>query len=290
MHDTIATFEIGSLVWASMAFLVLAVALGGSRVNASDNLAIHILDVGQGDAMILHQPGSCTVLIDAGPLLHGHRITNKIEKMDVSLLDLAIITHPHLDHFGGLFDLLPRVGAAHFYDNGATNQVWEYFDDYRKLRTLQPYKTLARGDALTCGAMEIKVLHPDSSYDPNAKLNDTSLVLMISYGNFQLLHMGDLAGNEVSKFLAANDDLKANVLKIAHHGAADAASEKLLRSVSPEYAIISTAPTNRIGSPDQTVLSRLDQLEIPYLRTDQSGDIALTVNQDGYHITTSAIQ
>ena len=258
--------------------LLTAIMIASTPLYASDELHIHLLDVGQGEAMILHQPDTCTALIDAGPLINGHRVTRRIKELGVDSLDLAIVTHPHLDHFGGLFDLLPRIETKRFYDNGLSNKKWEYFDDYRTLRKTHLYEVAARGTKIQCGGIEIEVLHPEPNPNPEDNLNSTSLAMMIRFDGFRLLHMGDLAGDGEAAFLQNPPALDANVIKIAHHGAADAASRELLERVSPDLALISTGSTNRIGSPDDAVLARLEKMNIPYLRTDQSGDIEIRVS------------
>ncbi len=254
--------------------------------NASD-LTIHLLDVGQGEAMLLHQPGRCALLIDGGPLINGHRLTQKVQELEIDQLDMVIVSHPHLDHFGGLFDLLPRIPARQLFDNGLENRVVEYFDDYRMLRQQQPYREIARGESLTCGDIGLEVLHPAPHPDPEDRLNNTSLAMMISFGSFRLLHMGDVAGEGERGVLEADRDLSADVIKIAHHGAADSASPELLKRVSPDLALISTATANRIGSPAPEVLARLDNMNIRYLRTDHSGDIEIGVTSGSYQVRTA---
>lgn len=268
----------------ALLLLLVAAMIASTPLHGSDELHIRLLDVGQGDAMILHQPGGCTALIDAGPLITGHLVTGRLTEMGVDTLDLVIITHPHLDHFGGLFDLLPRIKTKRLYDNGLANNKWEYFDDYRTLRHAQPYEAAARGTEIQCGAVQIEMLYPDPNQNPEENLNSTSLAMMIRFGTFRLLHMGDLAGDGAAEFLRNPFELEADVIKIAHHGAADAASRELLERVSPDLALISTAVDNRIGSPDSAVLARLEGMDITVLRTDQSGDITLHVRHGSYAV------
>ena len=262
--------------------ILAAILIGSTSTDASEELHIHLQDVGQGDAMVLHQPGGCTVLIDAGPVINGHLVTRHLAQIGISSLDMIIISHPHLDHFGGLFDLLPRIPAQRLYDNGLANKSWEYFDDYQALRTAQPYEVLARGRALKCGEIEIDVLHPEPHPNAEDTLNNNSLAVMIRFSDFRLLHMGDLAGDGAAGFLETSPDLEADVIKIAHHGASDSASPQLLERASPDLALISTGSTNRIGSPDKKVLNRLENMHIPYLRTDLSGDITIVVGSGSY--------
>lgn len=262
-----------------------------TMAQGSDELHIHVVDVGTGDAMVVDQPGSCTFLIDAGQVAASERVIEKLGDLQVEKLDMVIVSHPHSDHFGGLFDILPRFPAAQFYDNGYEIERWALFDDYKELRKLQPYRTLTHGDTLACGDMKISVLHPRAPLAPVANLNDTSLILSIAYHDFRLLHMADLAGSQVSKFIALNDDLHADVIKISHHGMKDSASEAILDKVAPDYAIISSVGkcSSIYGcSPDESVLNRLRAHDISYFRTDRDGDIEIIVNLDSYKVTAAS--
>jgi competence protein ComEC len=260
--------------------------MSSTVIKAGENLSLYFLDVGQGDATILHQPDSCTVLIDAGPLIHGHRITEKLLELGVSSLDAVIITHPHLDHFAGLFDIAPRISIKQFFDNGSSNSSWEYFDDYQILKKRYPYTVLARGQTITCGSMRIDTLFPEPGKSMTSDLNAGSLVLLVSFQGFRLLHMGDVAGRAESDFLRLADDIRAQVIKVAHHGAADATADLLLEKAAPELAIISTASENRISSPSDVVLARLSQHGIPFYRTDKIGSIEISVSNEGYQVNT----
>lgn len=256
-----------------------------AHTTTAAELSIYFLDVGQGDATILHQPGSCAMLIDTGPLINGHKVTRKLGELGINTIDTLIITHPHLDHFGGLFDIAPRLSIARFFDNGAINKNREYFDDYLLLRQGLPYQQLTRGDDLTCGDIRVSVLNPEDR-PTDDDLNGGSLALLISYGDFRLLHMGDLAGPAVDRLLKRGDNISAPLLKVAHHGAADAASTALLKRVEPSYAIISSARDNPISSPSAEVLKRLSDNGVSYFRTDRDGTIRVLVNHDGYTIVS----
>ncbi len=261
--------------------LIVLMLLGPGTVVAEsgETLSIHVVDVGQGDAMILHQPGACTALIDAGGLLFGHRVTEKLQELGLAEIDLAVISHAHLDHFGGLFDLLPRIAVKELYDNGGTNPVPDYFDDYLALRSRHGGKTLQRGDRLVCGDLQMSVLHPENPPQPQDDINGSSLVLLVSFGDFRLLHLGDLAGAAERALLDRSDDLRANLLKIAHHGAADATSPELLSRSRPDLAVISCGPDNRIGAPAEQVLQRLQAAGIPVRRTDRDGTISIEITK-----------
>lgn len=256
----------------------------------SDDLHIILIDVGFGEAMVLHQPNSCSILIDAGEFFNSTQVANTLNESGVKNLDMVIISHPHIDHFGGLFDILPEFPATKFFDNGYEMERHAQFDEYKKLRDLQPYKTLTYGDKVHCGKVKISVLNPPTSPTTVTDVNDTSLVLMISYEDFRLIHMADLGLDGEKRLMEANHDLKANIIKIGHHGMKDATSKALLTKVSPDYAVISSTGecSDSWGClPDELVLNKLADLDIPHFRTDRDGDIEIIVNQDGFDIRTS---
>jgi len=273
------------------AFLVILILPLISLAKESDDLHIILIDVGFGEAMVLHQPDSCSILIDAGEFFDANRIANTLNELGVKTLDMVIISHPHIDHFGGLFDILPAFPAAKFFDNGYEMERHAQFDQYKKLRDLQPYSPLGHGDNVQCGNVKIKVLNPPLSQTNVTSINDTSLVLMISYEDFRLIHMADLEHAGESRLIEADHDLKANIIKIGHHGMKDATSQALLKKVSPDYAVISS--TGECGdsygcSPDESVLNRLADFNIPHFRTDHDGDIEIIVKQNGFDISKSA--
>lgn len=267
-----------------------------ASAGQSEAVSFHLLDVGQGEAMIIHQPGACTMLVDTGLPIYAERVTAALRELQAVGLDMAMITHHHVDHFGGLEKILEEFPAQRLFDNGAEKDGSAEFSSYAALRNLLPYQRLDSGASLRCGDVEIDILHPFSVPDPAANPNDTSLVLMFSYHDFRLLHMGDLAGQAAKSFLEIEteprSDLRADVLKIAHHGYEDAASAALLELVAPYHALISTSGTSCIGtacSPADSVLKRLDDYGIPYFRTDRDGDITIFVTDSGYRISTSSV-
>ncbi|MEJ2005267.1 MAG: hypothetical protein P8X57_09965 [Cyclobacteriaceae bacterium] len=120
---------------------------------------------------------------------------------------------------------------------------------------------------------------------------------MLSFRDFRLLHMGDLAGHAVQQFIAAlpdpRRDLKADIIKIAHHGYEDAASPLLLDLVAPAFAVISASGTSCIGaacSPAESVLNRLDESGISYFRTDRDGDIEVFFNDTDYRFRPAQVE
>ena len=261
-----------------LCYLVIMSPATREGTAATGNLEIYFLDVGQGDAIILHQPGHCTSLIDAGPPIHGYRVTEKLQELNVQELDFIIITHPHLDHYGGLFDLAPRIPIKRLYDNGVPDNTSMYTDNYQLLRNTLPHDTVRAGDNIVCGSTELTILHPAGTELTGKDFNAESIVVLIKYSDSRILLMGDLAGETEKIFARTSGNLQADVIKIGHHGADDATSEELLTAVQPRYAIISTATENRINAPSPTVLNRLTKHRITYFRTDKDKTVKLDIS------------
>ena len=267
------------------AIITISMTMQSHASSLQTNVEVYFLDVGQGDAMIIHQPGICTTLIDAGPLIHGYRVTRKLQALGVKEIDNVIITHPHLDHFGGLFDIDPRIEINQFYDNGHLNAAVEYFDDYLVLRSSHTYTRLSTGDEINCGDVNLQVLEPAEKQPVAEHLNRNSLAFMISAGSTRILHMGDLSGEAELAFLKRHNDIQADIIKIAHHGADDATSAGLLERVKPELAVISVARENRYNSPSPRVLKRLKKREIDIHQTSAQQTLGLTITSNGYAIS-----
>jgi competence protein ComEC len=139
---------------------------------------------------------------------------------------------------------------------------------------------------LASGDIRLDALYPPADPDPEAGINDTSIAMLISFGDFALLHMGDLADEGEKRLLKFSAVPRADIIKIAHHGAADSTSTKLLKAVSPDLALISTAARNRFETPANELLERLERHRLPYFRTDRHGDLMIRVGPGGYQINT----
>lgn len=261
---------------------VLVFATVGPGYGASKPLTVSFVNVGQGSATFLHQPGKCAMLVDAGPASQGESLRKVLQQAGVSKLDYVVITHPHPDHYVGLQIIAGDVQIKEFSDNGDPGKEGEGYADYRELQSDLPYSVLASGDSWQCGDIKIDVLHPPPAFVGDSEdANHRSLVLRVSFNTFRMLLMGDVAGLGEEELLRGTEDLRAMVMTVAHHGAADATSDALLARVKPQLAIISVGRDNSIGAPDAAVLQRLTEHNVHTFRTDESGTLQIQVQADG---------
>jgi competence protein ComEC len=234
------------------------------------------LDVGQGDAMLVILPGDMQILIDGGP---SNKISAKLSKYlpfyDKDI-ELAILTHPHMDHLNGLVSVFKDYSVKNFIWSGANYESKLYSNFIEALKQEGSNVYLAKaGDVVSYGDQPIlKILNPpEILFGRSLKdIHDSDVVSELDLGNKKFLLMGD--SNEVveSRIAAANSISDVDVLKVGHHGSKNATMAGLLNLAKPEEAVISVG-NNSYGHPAVNVLSSLSKIGAKIFRTDQIGDI-----------------
>lgn len=249
-------------------------------------LTVTLLDVGQGDAILLQSPNGRTMLIDAGPEDAFDAIRAALRVYEIKQLDAVVATHPHADHIGSMADVLKRypVGAFFTTDVPETTIVYE-----QMLRALQRngcpvYNTASGMEIVWDDAVSVKVLNPIAG-EPAEDANNASIVLRVCYGSTRFLLAADLesAGERRLLDTYGNDRLRADVLKVGHHGSDTSSCKAFLDAVHPSCAIISDGRNNAYGHPHPDVLNRLQAIGASVYRTDTDG--VITLFSDGDTIT-----
>lgn len=234
-------------------------------------LTVHFLDVQHADCILLACGGEYA-LVDGGYPESGDRIVAYLQEQGIKELDLMVGTHPHGDHIGGL----PQV-----LDTFPTETVWtsqlpytnDYVSDFTNAVTrngadfVQPRP----GERFQLGDATIDVIGPLNLRYEDA--NDLSLVLMVTYGDTRFLLTGDMEEVAERELVEAEVDLKADVLKVGHHGSSSSTSYRFLRAVAPTYGVISLAALNEYGHPHRDPMSRLMDADVTIYRTDKMYDI-----------------
>jgi len=242
-------------------------------------LEVHVIDVGQGDAILLRAPSGETMLVDSGNLSAGYHVERYLRDQGISTLGTVVITHMHPDHVGGLFRLVPDMSVKKIYDNGSIldgNDFWEEYINLSKKLGLER-KILQKGDTLAFGNVDITVLSPSEPLTGN--MNADSLVMKVSYHDVSFMLTGDMNKTSEHHLVGGSIDLKSQVLKVGHHGADDATSEEFLDAVSPSLAVISVGQGNPRGYPGDKTLSLLKKKGVHVYRTDRDGTVI--VQTDG---------
>ncbi|WP_342480006.1 MBL fold metallo-hydrolase [Paenibacillus sp. FSL L8-0340] len=258
-----------------------APALALPKKQNAGTLQVYFFDVGQGDSTLIRTPKNQYILIDGGNNNQGKNVVKYLNALGVKTLDAMVATHPDADHIGGLDDVLKAVDVKAVYAPKVSHTTETYKDFLTAVKNEgRTIKAVTKGVTIPLTGVEANFLAPINSYGDN--LNDWSAVLKVIYKNKSFLFTGDAELQSENDMLADGLNLKADVLKVGHHGSNSSTSKAFLDAVKPQYAVISVGKNN-YGHPDSGILARLKNANATVLRTDQKGTI--TAISDGTKIT-----
>lgn len=269
------------LVLAALAALVLVAALlrqgGGSGAGAPvSGLRVEVLDVGQGDAILLQPAGAAALLVDGGP--PGDDLATQLDAAGVDRLGAAVITHDESDHAAGIEELLGRLPIERLV---YARLGGEPLAEARSAGAV-PLR-IAQGEELHSGSLELEVLWPPrASFEQplaGANPNDSALVLLARWHSFSMLLSADAEAETVPL-----DPGPVDVLKVAHHGSDDAGLSALLDRTRPGLAVISVGADNSYGHPTAGTLATLAGHGIRTLRTDLDGTVTIDVQGNSIEV------
>ena len=260
--------------------IILADVFVWQQIFASHAASVthdYFLNVGQGDSELVVFPGNIKIMTDAGPT---DEVVGDLEKVLPSgddYIDVAIISHPQLDHFNGYNFILDHYRIGAFIYNGRDDdpgvKEWPVLKEKIKEKGI-PLITLGMGDKIHSGKNEIDMLSPNVDFDESAELNDTGFVELIQTPEFRTILTAD-TGFNIENWLVANyKDIHAAVLKVGHHGSKYSSGDVFLKAVNPEIAVIEVGAKNSYGHPGSSTLARLaSDTKALVLRTDQNGTV-----------------
>src|SRR4051812_38401534 len=238
-------------------------------------LRIVVMDVGQGDSILLDPPGGGAILVDGGP--PGDELAAHLESKGVSSLAAAVVTHDQSDHVGGIDELLYEGFPIHRVIYARPARDFMRAASFAHVRAL----AVSEGSEIDSGALHLEIEWPsqaalqEAAGDPN----ETALVMLARWHSFSLLLTADAEAEAVPI-----DPGPIDVLKVAHHGSDDSGLDALLDRTVPRLAVISVWAENPYGHPTPTTLGTLSQHGIPTLRTDLHGDVEIDVTAAGWRV------
>ena len=254
------------------------------RPDEGSELALHFLNVGQGDAAAIRTPGGHWLLVDGGPVGPSSDAGRSVvvpflRRHGVRRLEAMVLSHAHADHLGGLPSVLDRIPVGEVIDPALGSADPLYADFLTQLDELaDPWMRGRSGDSFVLDSVRFRVLHPDTTWAGwGQDLNENSLVLLVEYRDFRAVLAGD-AGLDAEASLAGRVG-RADLLKVGHHGSRGATGEAWLRELQPTVGVISVGEGNRYGHPAPEAMSRLAAAAVEVYRTDQDGTIE--VRTDG---------
>jgi len=250
-----------------------------SSTIVNGNLEVHFIDVGQADC-ILVKNNNDAMLIDAGNNDDGDIIKSYLKEQNINRLDYLIGTHPHEDHIGGLDVVINNydIGTIIMPSKATTTKTFEDVVNAIKNKGLAITKPVV-GTKYTLGGAEFTILAPNKDYGD--ELNNYSVGIRLVYGNNSFVFTGDAEEEAENDIIATGLELKADVLKLGHHGSSTSTSSQFLKAVSPKCAVITCGKDNDYGHPHRETMTKISSLEV--YRTDEQGNIIAI--SDGTNIT-----
>ena len=247
------------------------------RLN--NNLVIHYIDVGQADASLILFPDGKSMLIDAGDNATADEVVQYIKDQGVTRLDCVVATHPHADHIGGMDKVIDTFDIGEFYMPKLPDKLLPTTRTFEDMLVAMDQKDITPKSAKTGAVLfsgtglNVEILSPlKADYED---LNHNSAVVMVAFGKQKFLFMGDAEKENENVMLKNGDDVQADVIKIGHHGSKNASTEKFIKAVQPDYAILSCGKDNSYGHPHERVLKLLQKQNVKVFRTDENGTIVL---------------
>lgn len=244
-------------------------------------LKVNFIDVGQADSILIQQ-GNENMLIDSGNNDDENTLKNYLANLGVKELKYAIATHPHEDHIGSMDYIMNslKVGQIYAPKVTTTTKTYENLVNAVKNKGMQ-FEVPSVGETFYVGQAKCTIFAPNSNtYDD---LNNYSIVVKVEFGNNSFLFTCDAEETPEKEMLSNGLNLKADVLKVGHHGSRSSSSDAFLNEVNPKYAVISVGKDNDYGHPNSETLNRLSNRGIVVYRTDLNGTVVAT--SDGNNIT-----
>jgi beta-lactamase superfamily II metal-dependent hydrolase len=257
---------------------------------AGEALTVTFLDVGQGNSALIQLPGEGkkeNVLVDGGPTEAGPLLVQRLGELGVRELDAMVLSHADEDHVGGLIDVMETVPVETVYDSGYphSTQVYDEFLAAVEESGARYVETRAGDEVREVSPAELDFIYPDGLGEGT---NESSLILDLTYGDFDALFTGDAGIEQEEDLLAAGRVPDVELLQVGHHGSSDATSAKFLRVSSPEAAVIQVGADNSYGHPTGEVLARLGEYGAKVYRTDPRGEISFTSDGSGYQASSTS--
>ena len=273
----------GETVIDKFVFKEIQVANGIIIINDDIDLEVHFIDVGQGDSVLIKK-GNNSMLIDAGDNGYGNTVVSYLKANGIKKLDYVIGTHPHSDHIGGMDDVINSFDIGKVIMPKVTHNSKTFEDVITAVKNKGLKITTPKvGDKYALENSNFTILAPNS--DSYSNLNNYSVSVRLEFESNSFVFTGDAEIQAENEMINNGLNLKADVLKLGHHGSQTSTTEAFLNKVNPKYAVIQVGEGNRYGHPDSIVIDRLKAKNIKTYRNDLNGNIVAV--SDGETISFS---
>ena len=258
--------------------IALAVVLLSLPLRAQQ-LELRFVDVGQGDAIVIREGGK-TALVDSGRSAH---IMVQLQSLGIDTVDLLVASHNHADHIGGMVAVLSNTGVRYYMDNGVPHTTATYQRTIQAVMESGAQYLRASDRTITLGSAQLRVLPPPPSRDQN----NSSVGLLVEYGEFRALLTGDSELAELRYWLNNETIPRVQVVKVAHHGSLNGTTAEWVDRTRPDVAVISVGARNSYGHPSPRVIQLWQSVGARVRRTDLEGTISIFANRNGTFVDTA---
>ena len=250
-------------------------------VHTSSKLKVYFIDVGEAESILIQNLDEY-MLIDAGNNADGKKLVKFLKSLEIEEFKYVVSTHPHEDHIGGMDNIVRSFKIRNVFMPDVTTNTPTFTSVLDELEKKDIKITVPDDNSVyKLGNAEIKFIY---SGNDSEDLNNSSIVLKVTFGNNSFLFTGDTTSVVEEKIL--NRDIKADVLKVAHHGSRYSSSDEFIKKVNPQYAVISCGKNNDYGHPHKETIRRLKNNKIKFYRTDYLGTIIFESNGNKIDIKT----
>lgn len=253
----------------------------GDLLPEGSTFEVHYIDVGQADSSFIECNGH-TMLIDGGNVDDSSLIVSYLQQENIDYLDYVVCTHAYEDHVGGLSGALAtiQVGTVYAPITGATTKAYSNFKNKVKEQGLEiTHPTV--GETIELGSSDVQFIGPIT--EDYEDINNTSIVLRVTYGDTSFFFTGDAERESEQDILNSEYNISADVLKVGHHGSASSTTYPFLREIMPRIAVIQVGQGNSYGHPNVNTISRLEDAGAAVYRTDLNGTVI--IKSDGENLT-----
>ncbi len=274
------------LLILGIVFILIAIPVFWLHFEASSDLEVYFLDIGQGDAILIKTPYGQNILVDGGPdNAVIQRLSENLAWWDKKI-DLMILTHPHSDHVGGLAGVISRYNVEKILYTGVIHNSPDYTAWLEIIRDCGiPLIIIDRPQIVKLGEdCRLDILYPMESIlgKEVSNLNNSSIIIKLIYKETKFLLAGDIELETEQELLNSKVDLSAQVFKVNHHGSDTSNSQEFLQAVNPDIAVIQVGAENDFGHPSRRVIKRLERMGVKIFRNDLDGTVK--VISDGENI------
>lgn len=248
--------------------------------------SVNMVDVGQGDCIYIETRNRKRILIDCGGSENsdydvGEKVlVPYILDKGTKTIDCVIITHMHEDHVEGIIRVIEDLNVKQII-LGVQPVKSNLYEELLIVATKRkvPVKIVSAGDTVCIDNIKFEIIYPEEKLEISNDLNNNSLVMKAKIDDVTLLFTGDI--EKEAEELILNENLNANILKVAHHGSSSSTTQEFLNIVQPEIALIGVGEDNKFGHPSSEVIDRLEKIDCQIFRTDNNGEIRLKLYKDG---------